>query len=105
MHAAARRNLGKVIALIAVAAALVWAARGTEFSVAELARGRANAAQYVRGMFPPDWSVLPKALKALVVTIQMAIMGTFLGFVAALPISFLAARTTALPRVFTTSVK
>lgn len=105
MHAQARRNLAKLIALIVFAAALVWAARGTEFSLAELARGRANALQYVRGMFPPDWSVLPKALRALVVTVQMAIMGTVLGFVAALPISFLAARTTALPRFFTTSVK
>ena len=56
-------------------------------------------------MFPPDWSQLPKALNALQITIQMAILGTVFGALVALPVSFLAARTSALPRWFSNGVK
>lgn len=97
----ARRLLGG-IALIAV---LVWALRGSEFQPARLAEGLQRAGDYLSQMVPPDAGEIPRAWKALIVTLQMAIVGTFLGGVAALPVSFLAARTTAIPRWFSASVK
>lgn len=84
---------------------LVWAFRGSEFQAGKLAEGVTRARDYVSQMFPPDTSELPRAWKALIVTLQMAIVGTFLGSVAALPVSFLAARTSALPRWFSTAMK
>lgn len=86
-------------------AVVVWAFRGSEFQGEKLVEGLDRARTYVRQMFPPDWSVLPAALSALVVTIQMAIVGTLIGFVAALPVSFVAARTAALPRALSSATK
>lgn len=51
-----------------------------------------NAVEFVRGMFPPRWSVLPDVLKAMGITVAMAFLGTFLAFVLAFPISFVTAR-------------
>lgn len=100
-----RANLGRIVAVLMVTAIIVWAFRGSEFQASRLAEGLGRARRYVGEMFPPDVSVLPKAWEALIVTLQMAIVGTFLGFLAALPVSFLAARTAALPRWFSTGVK
>ncbi len=51
-----------------------------------------DAWTFVRDMFPPDWSVLPEVLVAMVETIAIAFLGTFLAFVLAFPLSFLTAR-------------
>jgi len=96
---------GRLLIAAALAAVLIWAFRGSEFQPGKLAEGLSRARDYVSQMIPPDTSELPKAWRALVVTLQMAIVGTFLGSVAALPVSFLAARTSALPRWFSTAVK
>lgn len=99
------RTAGRVLVALLVIGILAWALRGSEFQPSKLAEGLQRAREYVGQMLPPDTSELPRAWHALVVTLQMAIVGTFLGAAAALPISFLAARTTALPRWFSTSVK
>lgn len=105
MRPSLRRNLGRLASFAIVCFVLLWAFRGSEFQTSRLQEGLPRAGQYLREMFPPDWSVLPKAWKSLIVTLQMAIVGTFIGFVTALPISFLAARTSTLPRLFSSSVK
>jgi phosphonate transport system permease protein len=56
-----------------------------------------NGLQFVREMFPPDWSVLPDVLKGMAETIGVAFLGTFLALVAAFPISFLTARNIGTP--------
>lgn len=91
--------------LVALGWTLLWAMRGAEFDAGRLATGRTHALEYLRQLSPPDWSVLPKALAALRVTLQMAIVGTFLGFVAAVPVGFLAARTPVLPGVVSSLIK
>jgi len=135
MSPGVRRNLGRLAAALILFLILLWAFRGSQFETGKLQGGLERAGQYFRQMFPPDWSLIvpgyrsdpnrpnatrfrldwmaedirdwrwPKTWQALVVTMQMAIVGTFLGFVTALPISFLAARTMALPRAFSTAIK
>ncbi len=95
----------RVAGALAIVAVLVWALRGSEFQPAKLGEGLVRARDYVSQMVPPDLSELSRAWRALIVTVQMAIVGTFLGSLSALPVSFLAARTAALPRWFTTAVK
>lgn len=51
-----------------------------------------HAWTFIRGMFPPDWSVLPTVLRAMADTVAVAFLGTFLAFVLAFPISFITAR-------------
>lgn len=56
----------------------------------KLARGAANIASFVGWLFPPDLSVLPAVGWALVETVQIAFIGTLLGFILALPLALAA---------------
>jgi phosphonate transport system permease protein len=100
-----KNNLSRIIGASALVIVLSWALRGTEFEGSRLLSGIPRGVQFVREMFPPDVKVLPKALSELVVTIQMAILATFISFVFAVPVSFVAARTVVVPRWISASVK
>lgn len=90
--AAAKR--GRVWLLIAALVALhVWAAVGTEFSPGKF-RHIANTWEFLKEAWPPRWSIVPDTARASVTTLQIAVMGTTLPLLVALPLSFLAARTT-----------
>lgn len=82
---------------IAIFAALLfilgWSASGIGFHVSDL-RDLGKTLALIRRFFPPDWSVLTEAKDQTVVTMQIAIMGTFYALLAALPLSFLMARNT-----------
>jgi phosphonate transport system permease protein len=62
------------------------------FDVARLERGARNLLEFSRGMVPPDLGILPLAGKALLETLQMAFVGTALGFLLALPLGILGTR-------------
>lgn len=47
---------------------------------------------YIKRMFPPDTKILPVVAVKLVETIQIALIGTTIGAIFALPLSFLAAK-------------
>ncbi|MFC4769334.1 phosphonate ABC transporter, permease protein PhnE [Effusibacillus consociatus] len=47
--------------------------------------------------FPPEWSLLQEAIKQSVITLQIAITGTFYALLVAFPLSFLLARNTGKP--------
>lgn len=63
----------------------------TGFTPAHM-RSWGDAGTFVREMFPPDWSVLPKVLKGMVETVAIAFLGTALASLIAFPASFLTAR-------------
>lgn len=70
---------------------IIWSAIETEFDLRKFL-DIGNSIQFVRDkMFPLDWSVLLVSLKLALVTLQIAIMGTFIAMLFALPLSFLAA--------------
>lgn len=69
-----------------------WALSGTETSPANLVKGIPFMIDFVARMFPPDITRLPIFLLKAIETLQMAIVGSTLGAVIALPLSFLAAR-------------
>jgi len=50
-------------------------------------------AGFVRSLFPPEWDVLRTLLDAMRETIEIAFVGTLLGFLIALPLAFVATRT------------
>ncbi|MCL6481475.1 MAG: phosphonate ABC transporter, permease protein PhnE [Firmicutes bacterium] len=62
------------------------------FDVVRLERGARNLLEFSRGMVPPDLGILPLAGKALMETLQMAFVGTALGFLLALPLGILGTR-------------
>lgn len=64
----------------------------TGFNVVELATGLPMMWRIADGIFNPDWSVLPQLVRYTRQTIEMSILGTILGALLAMPISFLGAR-------------
>jgi len=69
-----------------------WALTGTDTSPTTFAKGLPFMADFLRRMFPPDISNLGRFLLKAIETLQMAIVGSTIGALIALPLSFLAAR-------------
>lgn len=64
----------------------------TGFNLGELVTGLPMMWRIADGIFNPDWSVLPQLVRYTRETIEMSILGTILGALLAIPISFLGAR-------------
>ncbi len=71
---------------------LVWSARGVGLSLTELLRGMPWVFDLVSRMMPPNWEVLERLVRPVVETVQIAIWGTLLAVVMALPLCFVSAR-------------
>jgi phosphonate transport system permease protein len=84
----------------AVAAVFLWSAWSTEVSLGRLIEGGPFMLDFLGRMLPPDPSVLPQALKGALQTLQIAVVGTALGAILALPVAFAAARNTSRRWVF-----
>jgi phosphonate transport system permease protein len=79
---------------------LGWVAWDTSADPVRLARGIPWIVDFFRRMLPPDFTVLPAALRGAVTTVEIALLGTAVAAVAALPLGFLSARNVASPPVF-----
>ena len=69
-----------------------WAIKGTGASPVNFAKGVPFMIDFIARMFPPDVSNIGTFLLKAIETLQMAIIGSTLGAIIALPLSFLAAR-------------
>lgn len=76
----------------AIVAVLWWAAQGSQVSLTELNKGLPWIGDFLGRMFPPNLEFLSKLVKPAVETVQIAIWGTLLAIVMAVPFCFLAAR-------------
>lgn len=65
--------------------------RGADMRPAELLRDSGNMAQFVGSFFPPDFHDWRQYLAEMLVTLQIALWGTALAIVGAVPLSLLAA--------------
>jgi len=79
----------------AIVAVFVWSAVATELSIGRMIEGLPFMWDFIRRMVPPDPSVLGNAFRGAVQTVQIAIVGTAVAAVLALPLGFAAARNTA----------
>ena len=83
--------LGYAAGVAALVWLLHWSAAGAQLSWGELAAGLPQIGDFIRRSFPPDWSILPRLWAPALETIQIAIWGSLLSVVLALPLSFIAA--------------
>ena len=58
-----------------------------------LARGAANSAVFASSLFPPNAGVIAILARAMAETLQMALVGTVIGFILALPLALVGTRT------------
>lgn len=79
---------------------LAWIAWDTGADPVRLARGLPWMLDFVRRSFPPDLSILPSALAGAITTLEIAVLGTAVAAVLALPLGFLSARNVAAPPLF-----
>ena len=82
-------------AVFVTVVALAWAAWDTGADPVRLARGLPWIADFLRRMVPPDLRVLPSALAGALVTVEIALLGTAVAAVLALPLGFVSARNVA----------
>lgn len=82
---------------VALLAVIAW---HIEANPARLVRGAPWMWDFVRRMVPPDLRVLPSALVGAVATIEIALLGTGLAAVLAVPLGFLSARNVAPPTLY-----
>jgi phosphonate transport system permease protein len=85
-----RQKLGQLAAAVVFAAVLAWAWRGAELRPFELFTERGNMLSYLSGFLRPDFLDWRTYLAEMVVTLQIALWGTLLALVAAVPCSLLA---------------
>jgi len=75
----------------AVAALLAWAWQGAEIRPLDLVRDAGNIRQYARDFFPPDFRDWRIYVREMGVTVHIAIWGTLLSMLAAVPMGLLCA--------------
>lgn len=88
---AARQKMPASAWLAWMLAALVlgWAWQGAEIRPLDLARDAANMGIYARDFFPPDFREWHLYVREMVVTLHIALWGTLLAIVAAVPLGLL----------------
>jgi len=90
------RRASVFIAVVVVA----WTAWDTGADPVRLGRGIPWIADFLRRMLPPDLRVLPAALLGALKTVEIALLGTAVAAVLALPLGFVSARNVAAPAIF-----
>ena len=95
----AKHSLGRWLVYGLIAALLAWSWQGAEVAPLKLLRDAGNMATFLGDFFPPDFADWRLYLSELVVTLHIAIWGTVLAVICAVPLSLLAAANIAPPWV------
>ena len=86
-------SLHKIVRTIIFSGIVLYLAYSTGFfDLEKLSSGSKNLIVFSGDLYPPDFSVAETLLYSIFETIQMALMGTVLGFIAAFPLGLLGAR-------------
>ena len=88
-------NLGwlpRIATGVVAVAVLAWAAAGAQVSFTELTKGLPWIGDILSRMLPPNWAFLDKLVRPAIETIQIALWGTLLSVILAVPVCFFAAR-------------
>jgi phosphonate transport system permease protein len=72
-----------------VAVLLMWSWQGADIRPADLWNDSENMADFAKGFFPPDFTEWHAYLSEMVITIQIALWGTVLAVITAIPFAIL----------------
>lgn len=87
--AAPRSSLPVLLVWAFVLALLVMSWRGADMRPLDLLRDSGNMAQFAADFFPPNFRDWRMYLDEMIVTVQIAVWGTFLAIVVAVPLGLL----------------
>lgn len=86
------KRLKKYLIILAVTVLIIGSARFAGFDIFEVIKYLNKGGRLLGKMFaPPNWSYIPNIKDPMIETIRMAIVGTFIGALIALPVAVLAA--------------
>ncbi len=68
-----------------------WAFQGLKINFTVIRTSLPYMTDFLSRLLPPDWSVLDVAVKALIETVQMSLIGTTIGAVLSIPIAIASA--------------
>ncbi|MES2820358.1 MAG: phosphonate ABC transporter, permease protein PhnE [Pseudomonadota bacterium] len=91
IEADGKRSWLQLIGWGLVLAVLVWSWQGAEMNPLGLIRDAGNMATFAADFFPPDFGDWELYLKEMIVTVQIALWGTLLAIVCAIPLGILCA--------------
>jgi phosphonate transport system permease protein len=92
LEGAPKRTILQVLGWAAVIAVLAWSWRGAEMNPLLLIKDWGNMVKFGRDFFPPDFREWKSYVEEMAVTIQIAIWGTLLAMVCAVPFGLLASK-------------
>lgn len=84
-----------IIGIVVALAAVAWSWSGSGFSIEKFFEGVPRMGEFLARMWPPDFSKFDIIFRLLIETLQMAIVGTLIGALLSLIISFGATSTIA----------
>jgi len=84
-----KRTWGSVLAWGLVFVLLAWSWDGADMRPGDLVAYSGNMAKYLAGFFPPNFHDWPIYLEEMLVTVQIAVWGTALAVVCAVPLGVL----------------
>jgi len=85
-------RMRKYLTILILALLIIGSAVFAKFNIIEVFRFLSKGGRLLGKMFgPPNWSYTPKILGPMLETIRMALVGTFVGALVALPVAVLAA--------------
>lgn len=83
--------LTRLLGLGALVLLYGWALTGLQADLTLLKDSVPYMVDFVMRLFPPDWSVVDVAVKALIETVQMSLWGTTIGAILSIPVALLSA--------------
>ncbi|ASR47461.1 phosphonate ABC transporter, permease protein PhnE [Paenibacillus kribbensis] len=87
-----KRNFPIWLSTIAFLVILGWSAQQVNFSISDLIQGLPNIWDFISRSFPPDFTHLGKYSLSVLQTVQMALVGTVLAVIIAIPLGIGAAK-------------
>jgi phosphonate transport system permease protein len=84
-------SLQRVVVLVFLLGVYAWSACGTNLSTTELVQGYPHMMDFFSRLFPPNLAIIPELIPPTIETIQVAIWGTTLAVLLAVPLGILAA--------------
>ena len=98
--AAPKRSLAGAFAWAALAALLVWSWRGAEMKPGDLVLHAGNMGTFARDFFPPDFRDWRIYMDEMLITLHIAVWGTALGVVCAVPCGLLSSSNLVPPWIY-----
>ncbi|MEC8621821.1 MAG: phosphonate ABC transporter, permease protein PhnE [Pseudomonadota bacterium] len=84
-----KRSISSIVVWGCIAIILMWSWEGADMRPRALWEDAGNMAEFARGFFPPDMHRWPIFVEEMIVTVKIAIWGTFLAVVTAIPFGIL----------------